>query len=46
MPCTSRSYLSKTLFCRNARMTNVTCNIALAFGNYDFVNVGRQLVRQ
>jgi peptide/nickel transport system substrate-binding protein len=30
----------KTLYYRNPRMTNVTCNNALAFGIYDFVNVG------
>jgi len=31
---------SKTLYYRNPRMTNVTCDNALAFGIYDFVNVG------
>jgi peptide/nickel transport system substrate-binding protein len=30
----------KTLMYRNPRMTNVTCDNALAFGNYDFVNIG------
>jgi peptide/nickel transport system substrate-binding protein len=30
----------KTLYYRNPRMTNVTCNNALAFGIYDFVNAG------
>jgi peptide/nickel transport system substrate-binding protein len=30
----------KTLYYRNPQMTNVTCNNALAFGIYDFVNVG------
>ncbi len=30
----------KTLYYRNPRMTNVTCDNALAFGEYDFVNVG------
>jgi len=30
----------KTLYYRNPRMTNVTCDNALAFGIYDFVNVG------
>ncbi|MGI8880849.1 MAG: ABC transporter substrate-binding protein [Jatrophihabitans sp.] len=30
----------KTLYYRNPRMTNVTCDNALAFGMYDFVNVG------
>jgi peptide/nickel transport system substrate-binding protein len=30
----------KSLYYRNARMTNVTCNNALAFGLYDWVNVG------
>ncbi len=29
-----------TLMYRNPRMTNVTCNNAQAFGNYDFVNIG------
>jgi peptide/nickel transport system substrate-binding protein len=33
-------YWGNTLMYRNPRMTNVTCNNALAFGNYDFVNVG------
>ncbi|MGN6609465.1 MAG: ABC transporter substrate-binding protein [Jatrophihabitans sp.] len=33
-------YWGKTLMYRNPRMTNVTCNNAQAFGNYDFVNVG------
>jgi len=33
-------YWSKTLYYRNPRMTNVTCNNALAFGIYDFVNAG------
>jgi peptide/nickel transport system substrate-binding protein len=30
----------KTLYYRNPRMTNVTCDNALSFGVYDFVNVG------
>jgi peptide/nickel transport system substrate-binding protein len=30
----------KTLYYRNPRMTNVTCDDALAFGIYDFVNIG------
>jgi peptide/nickel transport system substrate-binding protein len=30
----------KTLYYRNPRLTNVTCNNALANGIYDFVNVG------
>jgi peptide/nickel transport system substrate-binding protein len=30
----------KDLYYRNPRMTNVTCDNALAFGIYDFVNVG------
>jgi len=33
-------YWGKTLYYRNPRMTNVTCNNALAFGIYDFVNIG------
>ena len=33
-------YWTKTLYYRNPRMTNVTCNNALAFGIYDFVNIG------
>ena len=33
-------YWGNTLMYRNPRMTNVTCNNAQAFGNYDFVNVG------
>jgi peptide/nickel transport system substrate-binding protein len=33
-------YFGKTLFYRNPRMTNVTCDNALAFGEYDFVNIG------
>ena len=37
---TSRSCGQKTLYYRNPRMTNVTSNNALAFGIYDFVNVG------
>ena len=40
----SASYLpilyGKDLYYRNPRMTNVTCDTALAFGIYDFVNVG------
>ena len=32
----------KTLWWRSTRMTNVTCNNALGFGSYDWVNVGRQ----
>jgi peptide/nickel transport system substrate-binding protein len=30
----------KTLYYRNQRLTNVTCDNALAFGIYDFVNIG------
>jgi peptide/nickel transport system substrate-binding protein len=30
----------RTLYYRNPRMTNVTCNVAEAFGIYDFVNIG------
>ena len=30
----------KDLYYRNPQMTNVTCDTALAFGIYDFVNVG------
>jgi peptide/nickel transport system substrate-binding protein len=33
-------YFGNTLMYRNPRMTNVTCDNALAFGNYDFVNIG------
>jgi peptide/nickel transport system substrate-binding protein len=33
-------YWGNTLLYRNPRMTNVTCNNAQAFGNYDFVNIG------
>jgi peptide/nickel transport system substrate-binding protein len=33
-------YYGKNLYYRNPRMTNVTCDNALAFGIYDFVNVG------
>ncbi len=33
-------YFGKDLYYRNPRMTNVTCDTALAFGIYDFVNVG------
>ena len=33
-------YSGNTLMYRNPRMTNVTCDNALAFGNYDFVNIG------
>lgn len=33
-------YWEKTLYYRSPRMTNVTCDNALAFGIYDFVNVG------
>jgi len=33
-------YWTKTMYYRNPRMTNVTCNNALAFGIYDFVNIG------
>jgi peptide/nickel transport system substrate-binding protein len=33
-------YWGATLMYRNPRMTNVTCDNALAFGNYDFVNAG------
>jgi peptide/nickel transport system substrate-binding protein len=33
-------YYGKQLFYRNPRMTNVTCDTALAFGAYDFVNIG------
>src|SRR5205085_1272701 len=30
----------KTLYYRNPRMQNVTCDNAIAFGIYDFVNIG------
>lgn len=30
----------RTLYYRNPQMTNVTCNVAEAFGVYDFVNIG------
>jgi peptide/nickel transport system substrate-binding protein len=33
-------YWTKTLYYRNPRMTNVTSDNALAFGIYDFVNIG------
>jgi peptide/nickel transport system substrate-binding protein len=33
-------YWGKNLYYRNPRLTNVTSNNALAFGIYDFVNVG------
>jgi len=33
-------YFGNTLMWRSTRMTNVTCDNALAFGNYDFVNAG------
>jgi peptide/nickel transport system substrate-binding protein len=33
-------YFTKNLYYRNPRLTNVTCDNALAFGIYDFVNVG------
>jgi peptide/nickel transport system substrate-binding protein len=33
-------YWGSTPLYRNPRMTNVTCDNALAFGNYDFVNIG------
>jgi peptide/nickel transport system substrate-binding protein len=33
-------YYGKDLYYRNPQMTNVTCDTALAFGIYDFVNVG------
>ncbi|MDP9091429.1 MAG: ABC transporter substrate-binding protein [Actinomycetota bacterium] len=33
-------YFGNTLMYRSTRMTNVTCDNALAFGNYDFVNAG------
>jgi peptide/nickel transport system substrate-binding protein len=33
-------YWGKNLYYRNPRMTNVTSDNALAFGIYDFVNVG------
>jgi peptide/nickel transport system substrate-binding protein len=33
-------FYGKVLFYRNPRMTNVTCDNALAFGEYDFVNIG------
>jgi peptide/nickel transport system substrate-binding protein len=33
-------YWGKTLYYRNPRMTNVTCNNALSFGIYDPVNIG------
>jgi peptide/nickel transport system substrate-binding protein len=35
-------YWTKTPYYRNPEMTNVTCNNALAFGIYDFVNIGIQ----
>jgi peptide/nickel transport system substrate-binding protein len=31
---------NKTLYYRNPRLTNVTCDLALASGIYDFVNIG------
>ncbi len=34
------AFWESSLYYRNPRMTNVTCNNALAFGIYDFVNVG------
>jgi peptide/nickel transport system substrate-binding protein len=33
-------YWGLTMYYRNPRMTNVTCDNALAFGIYDFVNIG------
>ncbi len=33
-------YWGKNLYYRNPRLTNVTCDNALAFGIYDFVNAG------
>jgi peptide/nickel transport system substrate-binding protein len=33
-------YWGRTTYYRNPRMTNVTCDNALAFGIYDFVNIG------
>jgi peptide/nickel transport system substrate-binding protein len=33
-------YWGKNLYYRNPRLTNITCNNALAFGIYDWVNVG------
>jgi peptide/nickel transport system substrate-binding protein len=33
-------YWEKSLYYRDPKMTNVTCNNALAFGIYDFVNAG------
>lgn len=33
-------FFGKNLYYRNPRMTNVTCDNALAFGIYDFVNIG------
>jgi peptide/nickel transport system substrate-binding protein len=33
-------YWAKTMYYRNPRLTNVTCNNALAFGIYDFSNIG------
>jgi peptide/nickel transport system substrate-binding protein len=33
-------YFGKNLYYRNPRLTNVTCDNVLAFGIYDFVNVG------
>jgi peptide/nickel transport system substrate-binding protein len=34
-------YWGKNLYYRNPAMTNVTCDNALAFGIYDFVNAGK-----
>jgi peptide/nickel transport system substrate-binding protein len=34
-------YWGKNLYYRNPAMTNATCDNALAFGIYDFVNVGK-----
>lgn len=33
-------YWARSLYYRNPRLTNVTCDNALAFGTYDWVNVG------
>lgn len=33
-------YWGKDLYYRNPRLTNITCDTALAFGIYDWVNVG------
>ena len=33
-------YFGRNLYYRNPRLTNITSDNALAFGIYDFVNVG------